>query len=65
MPLNKEKIIVTIDRSEAYRRYQLRVRNDDGSFTDVGGPLSPKDFAKTHGFNCEWPHEDVKQDNES
>ena len=55
--IDKSKIIVTIDRNEMSRRYQLNIRNDDGSHTQIGGPLSPKDFYYTHGFDCEWPHE--------
>lgn len=55
---DKSKIIVTIDRSHAYRRYLLNIINEDGSLTPVGEPLSPKEFSETYGFSCEWPHED-------
>lgn len=57
MIIDKSKIIVTIDRSQAERRYQLNIRNENGSFEKISGPLSPRDFFYTHGFSHEFPHE--------
>lgn len=54
--IDKSKIIVTINRNEMVRRYQLNIRNDDGSMTEIGGPMRSEDFYWAHGFDCEWPH---------
>jgi hypothetical protein len=47
---------VTIDRSAMYRRYQLGVQRDDGSFQNIGEPLESDRFPEVHGFDCEHPH---------
>ena len=51
--IDNRRFIITINREQAYRRYQLHYADD---YKCIGGPLSPEDFAKTHGFECEWPH---------
>lgn len=56
--IDKSKIIVTIDRSEMHRRYQLNTINEDGTFTSIGEPLSPKEFHEVHGFSCHFPYDD-------
>ena len=57
--INGKPFRVTIDRSEMERRYQLSVINEDGSTSDILGPLNWREFEKVHGFEANFPHEIV------
>lgn len=53
--------IVTINRSEAERRYVLRIQKPDGSTHETGPPLNIDDFKSVYGFHPHWPHEPTKE----
>jgi len=57
--ISGKPFLVTIDRSEMERRYQLSVVDDANVTTDIGPPLRQKKFEDTYGFKAEWPHEVV------